>query len=140
MRRTLPLPLPPLVAAARAVVVPAAIVALSLTVGACSSARERTYQSAAWAGAQPPVPAPQTREQQVYEAAPGDPIKDAPVEPRQGAPGQLPDDPREPYSPNYGGPRDRPLVRVGEAPDAVDPEPDRRQPRAPRMTATAAAD
>ena len=74
------------------------------------------------------------------------PIKDAPVEPRRNA---VPDDPREPYSPNYGGPRDRPPVKVSDAPEARDPEPDRqvvhRLPAASRayfrkVTATASAD
>jgi hypothetical protein len=107
------------------------IAAIGLALGACSTARPQ-YQNPAWAGAQPPVPVPQ--KQAAYEAEAGDPIKDAPLEPAR-RPAAMPDDPSEPFSPNYGGPRSRPPVRISDAvPEAHDPEPQR--PNASRRRAT----
>ncbi len=115
---------PSLPRAARTLVVAALVASLAISVAACSSANQAQYQNPAWAGAQPPVPAPQ--KQATYEAAPGDPIKDAPIEPRR-APGVQADDPNEPFSPNYGGARNRPTVRVSDTtPEARDPEPDQK--------------
>lgn len=99
-------PRPP---AARKLVVASLIAALGLGLSACSAARQ-TAEGPAWAGAQPPVPAPQR--QAAYEPDPNDPIKDAPIEPRRAQP--APDDPSEPFSPNYGGARVRPPVKVSQ--------------------------
>jgi hypothetical protein len=117
--------LPPLPNAARRIIIASLAISLGLTLGACSSSRTAQYQNPSWAGANPPVPAP--NRQAAYEPAPGDPIKDAPIEPTR-RPNALPDDPSEPFSPNYGGPRTRPPVQVSDAaPSAHDPEPDRQQ-------------
>lgn len=139
---------PSLPRAARSSAVAALVVVAGVALCACSSANQAQYQNPAWAGAQPPVPAPQR--QAAYEAAPGDPIKDAPIEPRR-TPGAQPDDPNEPFSPNYGGARKMPKVTVSDATsDARDPEPDQqaasmRLPAPSRayfkkVTTTAAAD
>lgn len=86
-------------------------VGLGLVLSGCSSARNTP--PASWAGANPPVPAP-NNPQNTYVAEAGDPIKDPPVEPgKQG--NTAPDDPNEPYSPNYGGARSRPPVHVSDA-------------------------
>ncbi len=125
----------------------ASIVAgLGVTLGGCSTARQN--EQASWANANPPVPAPSAR-QSAYVAEPGDPIKEPPVEPGQ-RPNTAPDDPAEPYSPNYGGPRNRSPVRVSDATSRDrDPEPQlpqqRRIPDASRTyfkraMATASAD
>lgn len=128
-------------AASRSVILFAAVIATA-GLAACSSTRQAGYQDPAYAG----NPQMAQARQPAYEADPNDPIKDAPVEPRRNA---VPDDPREPYSPNYGGPRDRPPVKVSDAPEARDLEPDRqvvhRLPAASRayfrkVTATASAD
>jgi hypothetical protein len=121
-------------------------IGLGITLGGCSSARQN--QQASWVGANPPVPAP-SPQQSAYVAEPGDPIKEPPVEPGK-RPNAAPDDPAEPYSPNYGGPRNRPPVQVSDAaPGARDPEPQgpqqRRIPDASRAyfkrtMATASAD
>ena len=139
---------PSLPRAARTTAVAVLVVAAGVALGACSSVNQAQYQNAAYAGAQPPVPAPS--KQAAYEAAPGDPIKDAPIEPRR-APAAQPDDPNEPFSPNYGGERKLPKVTVSDATsEARDPEPDQ-QPATMRLappsrayfkkvTTTAAAD
>lgn len=141
---------PSLQIAARKFALASLVIGIGLALGACSSARETASQSPAWATAQAAAAAPQR--QAAYEPAAGDPIKDAPIEPRR-SPNTVPDDPNEPFSPNYGGPRDRPPVHVSDAtPTAHDPEPepDGRQTvmRLPdksrayfrRVTTTAAAD
>jgi hypothetical protein len=98
------------VAASRLVLASIAM-GLGLILSGCSSARNTP--PASWAGANPPVPAP-ANQQSAYVAEAGDPIKDAPVEPgKQG--NTTPDDPTEPYSPNYGGARNRPPVHVSDA-------------------------
>lgn len=121
-------------------------IGLGVTLGGCSSARQN--EQAGWANANPPVPAPSAR-QSAYVAEPGDPIKEPPVEPDK-RPNIAPDDPAEPYSPNYGGPRSRSPVRVSDAASRDrDPEPQlpqqRRIPDASRAyfkraMATASAD
>jgi uncharacterized membrane protein len=114
----------------------AAVVAIGVALGACSSANQAQYQNAAYAGVQPQVPAP--AKQAAYEAAPGDPIKDAPIEPRR-APGAQPDDPNEPFSPNYGGQRSTPKVTVSDYEVKThDPEPDQ-QPASMRLPAPSRA-
>ena len=80
-----------------------AFIAVSLATatvtGGCSSSRTEATTSRQWVGAAPaPIPAPRVAE--VYKAEPGDPIKDAPVEPATRR--AEPDDPSEPFSPNYG--------------------------------------
>jgi hypothetical protein len=138
----------PLPNAARRIIIASLAIGLGLTLGACSSSRTAQYQNPSWAGANPPVPGP--NRQAAYEASPDDPIKDAPIEPAR-RPNAVPDDPSEPFSPNYGGSRSRPPVQVSDAtPSAHDPEPDQQQSvlrpaeasRAyfRRVTTTAAAD
>lgn len=133
---------------ARAAVVAALAIALGTSLAGCSSANHARDQNPAWASVQPPVPAPQ--KQAAYEAAPGDPIKDAPIEPRR-APAAQPDDPAEPFSPNYGGQRSTPKAVVSDYEvKSHDPEPDQppasmRLPAPSRayfkkVTTTAAAD
>jgi hypothetical protein len=140
--------MPPLPSPARRILVASVAIGLGLMLGACSSSRTAQYQNPSWAGAQPPVPAP--NRQAAYEPAPGDPIKEPPIEPVR-RPNAMPDDPTEPFSPNYGGPRTRPPVQVSDAAtSAHDPEPDRqpatRRPEEAsrayfrRVTTTAAAD
>lgn len=140
--------LPSQPSAARKIAVIAVAIALGLALGGCSSDREARNQGPAWANAEPPVPAPQR--QATYAPEPGDPIKEAPIEPMR-SPNAVPDDPSEPFSPNYGGPRTRPPVKVGEsAPAAREPEPDQhsvvmRLPQPSRayfrrITTTASAD
>jgi hypothetical protein len=121
---------------------------LGLTLTACSSSRTAQTDVPAWVGANPPVPVPSR--QAAYEPAPGDPIKDVPIEPGH-RPNSAPDDPSEPYSPNYGGARTQPLAKVSDFDvPAKDPEPTSRRtaPREAeaarayirRTTTTAAAD
>lgn len=141
-------PNPSLPRAARKLAVASLIIALGFALGGCSSVREARNQNPAWASAEPPVPAPQR--QATYSPEPGDPIKEPPIEPRH-APNAVPDDPSEPFSPNYGGPRTRPPVKVSEAaPTARHPEPEQypvatRLPQPSRahfrqITTTASAD
>jgi hypothetical protein len=131
----------------RRIAVAPIVLGLGLSLGGCSASRTASYQAPSWVHAAPPVPAP--ARQAAYEPAPGDPIRDAPIEPAR-RPTAAPDDPNEPFSPNYGGARTRPPVRVSDAVStARDPEPDqrpavRRLPDASRAyfrrTTTAAAD
>jgi hypothetical protein len=68
--------------------------------GGCSSGQTTTQAPRAWVGA-PPAPIPGQQVAEAYKPEPGDPIKDAPVEPlRHGRIER--DDPTEPFSPNYG--------------------------------------
>ena len=127
------------------IAVTTALIGTALALGACSSARQAQNQPTSWAGANPLAPAPQ---QSTYVAEPGDPIKEPPVEPRS-RPNAAPDDPNEPFSPNYGGARTRAPVRVSDAAPATkesdEPAPAiRHLPDASRAyfrrTTTAAAD
>lgn len=95
------------------IVAASTIVALGLALSACSSSRQTQNQPTSWVGANPPVPTP-VQQQSAYIAEPGDPIKEPPVEPRS-RPNAAPDDPNEPFSPNYGGARTRAPVRVSDA-------------------------
>jgi hypothetical protein len=76
-------------------------VAAASLIGGCSNSRTAETTQRQWVGA---VPAPgQNAGQRVaeaYKAEPGDPIKEAPVEPATRR--AEPDDPSEPFSPNYG--------------------------------------
>ena len=140
---------PPLLpAAARPAVVASIVAIVALSLAACSSAHQASYQDASWAGAQPSAPMPQR--QTAYEPQAGDPIQEAPIEP-QGRPQPMPDDPNEPFSPNYGGPRPRPPVQLsGAVPSPHDPQPDAQPVSYPlpepsrayfrRVTTTASAD
>jgi hypothetical protein len=70
------------------------------SLGGCSSSRTTAEAPRAWVGA-PPAPIPGQQVAEAYKPEPGDPIKDAPVEPlRHGRVER--DDPTEPFSPNYG--------------------------------------
>jgi hypothetical protein len=82
----------------------ACLVAAALT-GGCSSTRTAEAPPARqWVGAPPaPIPGQLARpgqQSEAYQPEPGDPIKEAPVEPATRRSG--PDDPSEPFSPNYG--------------------------------------
>jgi hypothetical protein len=84
-------------------------VVASLLAGGCSSTRTAEAPTRYWAGAPPaPIPGQGQRTTEVYKAEPGDPIKEAPVEPAGRR--AEPDDPNEPFSPNYG--RGRPIEAV----------------------------
>ena len=132
--------------AARRFALASIAIGLGLVLSGCSSARNT--QPASWAGANPPVPAP-NQQPNAYVAEAGDPIKDPPVEPGK-RPNTAPDDPNEPYSPNYGGARSRPPVHVSDAApvDRSADEPASRASRLPdasrsyfrRATTTASAD
>jgi hypothetical protein len=88
----------------RLAVAVACLVAAALT-GGCSSTRTAEAPSARqWVGA-PPAPIPGQQKAEAYQPEPGDPIKEAPVEPATRRTG--PDDPSEPFSPNYGRSLDR---------------------------------
>jgi hypothetical protein len=127
---------PSLPRAARHSAVAGLVIALGMSLAACSSANQAQNQNAAYAGAQPPVPAPSR--QAAYEPAAGDPIKDAPIEPRR-APIAQPDDPNEPFSPNYGGQRTTPKAVVSDYEVKThDPEPDQ-QPASMRLPAPSRA-
>jgi hypothetical protein len=116
--------IPSLPKAARRILFAAVAVGLGSTLGGCSSSRTAQYQPPAWVAANPPAPVP--GRQVAYEPEPGDPIKEPPFEPVR-RPTAIPDDPSEPFSPNYGGPRTRPPVRVSDVDvDSQDPEPARR--------------
>jgi hypothetical protein len=78
----------------------AGVAALLLLATGCSSHQAATDQSYAGAS-QVPAPTQRVAARDAYVPEPGDPIKQAPVEPvsrRQ----VEPDDPTEPFSPNYG--------------------------------------
>jgi hypothetical protein len=78
----------------------AAIAALSLVAAACSSNQAANTQG--YAGAtQVPAPPQRVAARDAYVPEPGDPIKQAPVEPVSRRSNE-PDDPTEPFSPNYG--------------------------------------
>jgi hypothetical protein len=71
--------------------------------GGCSSSRTAEVPERQWVGAAPaPIPgqSPGQRVAEAYKPEPGDPIKEAPVEPATRR--AEPDDPSEPFSPNYG--------------------------------------
>ncbi len=137
---------PALPKVARGLALASIAVGLGITLGGCGTGRPA--HQASWAGANPPAPAP-NHNQSAYVAEPGDPIKEPPVEPGK-RPNAAPDDPTEPYSPNYGGQRSRPPVQVSDAmhlePNA-EPQatPQRRLPDVSRayvkrVTTTASAD
>jgi hypothetical protein len=70
-------------------------------VGGCASSRTAEVTQRQWVGAPPaPIPGQNSRVAEAYKAEPGDPIKEAPVEPATRR--AEPDDPSEPFSPNYG--------------------------------------
>ena len=133
---------------ARRIAVASVVIGLGMALGACSSSRHAQYQQASWAGATPPAPVPR-QQQSAYVAEPGDPIKEPPVEPQM-RPNAAPDDPNEPFSPNYGGQRTRPPVHVSDAAPVVRNEDDQKpaEHRIPdasrayfkRVTTTASAD
>jgi hypothetical protein len=76
-------------------------VATAAFAGGCSSSRTAETASRQWVGAVPaPIPGQGQRIAEAYKAEPGDPIKEAPVEPATRR--AEPDDPSEPFSPNYG--------------------------------------
>jgi hypothetical protein len=84
-----------------------ALMAVSLAAaalaGGCSNARTAEAPQRQWVGAAPaPIPSQNSgqRVAEAYKAEPGDPIKEAPVEPATRR--AEPDDPSEPFSPNYG--------------------------------------
>ena len=82
------------------------VAVLSLLVAGCSS-KQASYDPPTWVAGPRQPPAPVVA-QTDYRPEPGDPIKEAPLEPlRRRAP--EPDDPSEPFSRNYG------TVRPGEA-------------------------
>lgn len=85
----------------------ALVAALSLLATACSNTQSAHNQS--YAGAVQPTPPQHERiaARDDYKPEPGDPIKQAPVEPVSRRATE-PDDPTEPFSPNYG------KVRPGE--------------------------
>jgi hypothetical protein len=78
-----------------------ALMAFSLTAavfaGGCSNSRTAEAPQRQWVGA---APAREPRIVDAYTPEPGDPIKEAPVEPATRR--VEPDDPSEPFSPNYG--------------------------------------
>jgi hypothetical protein len=77
--------------------------AAAALVGGCSSSRTAEAPQRQWVGAVPaPIPSQPAAQRvaEAYKAEPGDPIKEAPVEPATRR--AEPDDPSEPFSPNYG--------------------------------------
>jgi hypothetical protein len=82
----------------RAALTAVCITAAAMT-GGCSSTRTAETPQRQWVGAAP-APIPGTRVSEAYKPEPGDPIKEAPVEPATRR--AEPDDPNEPFSPNYG--------------------------------------
>ncbi len=94
------------------------IVTVALSLGACSNSRYANHQPPTWAGAvSTPVPSSAVANSR-YEPEAGDPIKDAPVEPLRRRQVE-PDDPSEPFSPNYGGPANLTATRRAD----VEPTP-----------------
>jgi hypothetical protein len=95
-----------------------ACVSVSAMAGGCANSRTAEAPVRQWVGA-PPAPIPGQRVAEVYKAEPGDPIKEAPVEPATRR--AEPDDPNEPFSPNYGRSPGTPAVvsrsRVANAAD-----------------------
>lgn len=85
---------PPFRAALTATCIAAATIA-----GGCSSSKTAETTHRQWVGAVP-APIPGQRVAEGYKAEPGDPIKEAPVEPASRR--AEADDPSEPFSPNYG--------------------------------------
>jgi hypothetical protein len=80
--------------------------------GGCSNSRTAEAPQRQWVGAAPaPIPGQSagqsSRVAEAYKAEPGDPIKEAPVEPA--ARRAEPDDPSEPFSPNYGRSKSSPV-------------------------------
>jgi hypothetical protein len=74
---------------------------LAISAGGCSNSRTAEAPQRQWVGAAPaPIPTQNQRIAEAYKAEPGDPIKEAPVEPATRR--AEPDDPSEPFSPNYG--------------------------------------
>jgi hypothetical protein len=72
-------------------------------IGGCANSRTAEVTQRQWVGAPPaPIPGqnPGQRVAEAYKAEPGDPIKEAPVEPATRRAEH--DDPSEPFSPNYG--------------------------------------
>ena len=86
----------------------AVCVAVSALAGGCSSTRTAEAPQRQWVGA---APVPGQRVAEAYKAEPGDPIKEAPVEPATR--GAEPDDPNEPFSPNYGRSKPAPAPGAG---------------------------
>ncbi len=116
--------LPPLHDAARRLFVASIAIGLGLMLAACSNSREAHQQSPSWVAAAPPAPVP-TREV-AYEPLPGDPIQERPLDPAR-RPTVAADDPSEPFSPNYGGSRGRPPVKVSDFDVPThEPEPEQR--------------
>jgi hypothetical protein len=104
------------------VVFTVACVATAALAGGCSSSRTPETTSRQWVGAVPaPIPGNSgQRVAEAYKAEPGDPIKEAPVEPATRR--AEPDDPSEPFSPNYGRGKAAPVAsparnRVANASD-----------------------
>jgi hypothetical protein len=84
-------------------------------VGGCANSRTAEVTQRQWVGA-PPAPIPGNQGQRVaeaYKAEPGDPIKEVPVEPATRR--AEPDDPSEPFSPNYGRGNAAPSGQSGSA-------------------------
>ncbi len=78
-------------------------VAAASLIGGCSNSRTTEAPHRQWVGAVPaPIPGQSAgqRMAEAYKPEPGDPIKEAPVEPATRR--AEPDDPSEPFSPNYG--------------------------------------
>jgi hypothetical protein len=99
----------------------ASFLAAAALVGGCSNSRTAEVPQRQWVGAAPaPIPNQNQRVAEAYKAEPGDPIKEAPVEPANRR--AEPDDPSEPFSPNYGRSRTVPATsnagnRVANASD-----------------------
>jgi hypothetical protein len=77
----------------------AACIAAATMAGGCGSTRTAETTHRQWVGAAP-APMPGQPASDNYKAEAGDPIKEAPVEPASRR--AEPDDPSEPFSPNYG--------------------------------------
>lgn len=93
-----------------------AICAVALLATGCSS-RQASYEPPTWSVAGPRQ-VPDKVAQSDYKAEPGDPIKEAPVEPVRHSQPEV-DDPTEPWSRNYGS------VRAGAAPVQQQTQPQR---------------
>jgi hypothetical protein len=91
-------------------------IATATLAGGCSNARTAETPQRQWVGAGSGQGHNQVQGQHVAEAykpEPGDPIKEAPVEPASRR--AEPDDPTQPFSPNYGSPNSS---RQHPSPDA----------------------
>ena len=77
----------------------ATCITVSTIAGGCSNTRSADTTHRQWVSAVP-APVPDQRVAEAYKPEAGDPIKEAPVEPASRR--AEPDDPSEPFSPNYG--------------------------------------